>query len=637
MTPGCPAGDSAVSWNGRNPSRRKMRVSGTVGKNVLTSVVAAAALVLALTCVTTAEASAPRPTGGAASERDWGTCAAAEESPAKNWYLAEGCTAGGFETWVVVQNPGAVTADIQMDFQTGAGAVAGPRDAVAPLSRSTYNVSEFVTSYNVSTTVTSSSGVVCERSMYGNGREWGTGAAGVSELSGTWYLAEGCTAGSFETWVVVQNPGDSPVDVTMRLQTEEGEVDGPADSIPGGTRRSYNLAGYVVSDSVSTVVSASGEIACERAMYGGGREWGTASAGRTAPSTTWYMAEGCTLPGFETWVVVQNPGTVPAEIGISLLTDSGELGGPSDIVPAGRRRTYDISAFAPRENVSSVVAASAPVVVERAVYGGDRLWGTCSSGSTELSNIWSLAEGCTGKGFETWLCVVNPGEDAVSVDVMLETEAGPATGPSGVLGPGRRLTFNLGDSVTSYEVASVVHASGPVACERAMYGEGTNRRPLAPVDGPLLYPFTRDASIACGHWPAGSTDYPYFGAPRAGTRLHAGIDIYPAAGAGAPVRAMKAGTVVRTGLFYTRYTGEQTFAVLVDHGDFVANYAELRPLGAWVQPGAGVARGQVIGYVSGTVQLHFEMYTPGTTGWLSWYGPQPANLIDPTAMMLGLY
>lgn len=157
----------------------------------------------------------------------------------------------------------------------------------------------------------------------------------------------------------------------------------------------------------------------------------------------------------------------------------------------------------------------------------------------------------------------------------------------------------------------------------------------APVDGPLLYPYTRDASIACGHWQAGSQDYPYFGAPRdGGSRMHAGVDLYPAAGVGAPVRAIKDGSVIKVAVFYTRYTGEATYGVLVNHVDFVANYAELQPVGLGV--GSTVARGQEIGRVSGTQQLHFEMYAPGTTSWNSWRGDKPANLLDPTGLMTGL-
>jgi len=160
---------------------------------------------------------------------------------------------------------------------------------------------------------------------------------------------------------------------------------------------------------------------------------------------------------------------------------------------------------------------------------------------------------------------------------------------------------------------------------------------IAPMNGQPLYPFTRDESISCGHWPSGSQDYPYFGAPRdSNTRTHAGVDIYPPEGVGAPVKAMKDGTVLKVAPFYTRYTGEVTYALLVDHGDFVANYAELQPPS--LQKGSVVKQGDILGNISGTVQLHFEMYSPGTVDWTrGWYGEKPSNLLDATSMMLQLY
>ena len=586
----------------------------------------------------------PAPRAGASgragrglAERDWATCATAVSEPSKAWYLAEGCTEGGFDTWILVQNPGDGPVDIAMDFQTDKGKVPGPRESIPPKSRRTYSAATYVVSYNVSTKVTASGPVVCERSMYGNNREWGTGAAGVTSPSNTWYFAEGCTEGGIETWVLVQNPGATPVDVTMTLQSGTGEVERPHDTIPPESRRTYNLADYLVSYDVSTKVTANGGVVCERAMYGNGREWGTDSTGKTSSSRECYLAEGCELSGFETWVLVQNPGPDAVQVRMRLLTDTENIPGPDEFIPAGCRRSYNMFDYARGASFATVVNSNGPVVVERSMYGGGRLWGTCAGGCSALSNTWYMAEGCTQRGFETWLCIMNPGNSAVNVTVELQTDKGEVAGPSGVVEPYQRKTFNLGDSVTSYDVSSKVEASGPVACERSMYGEGTNRRLLAPVEGPPKYPLTREGSVACGHWSAGSLDYPYFGAPREGARLHAGIDIYPPAGEGTPVKAMKDGTVIRTGLFYTRSTGEQTFAVLVDHGDFVANYAELQPLAEWVRPGAEVSRGQVFGYVSGTVQLHFEMYTPGTTSWLSWYAPQPANLLDPTDTMLGLY
>ena len=598
---------------------------------------AAFVLVAVAACYAVQPALASGGRGSALAERDWGTSASGVAARALTWYLAEGCTEPGFETWVLVQNPGPEAAEIAMDFQTDKGLKPGPRGTLPANSRTTYNLASYVVSYNVSTVVTSSVGVVCERSMYGNGREWGTSATGVTSTSRTWYLAEGCTAGGIETWVLVSNPGSAPVDVDMALQTAQGEVAGPRDTIPAGTRRTYNLADYVVSYDVSTEVTATGGVVCERAMYGNGREWGTDSTGITAPSSTCYLAEGCTLPGFETWVLVQNPGTVPADVTMSLLTETGREPGPSGTVPPGSRRSYNIGASKANVSAATVVSSTAPIVVERAMYGSDRLWGTCSGGCQSLSKTWYLAEGCTQDGFETWLELMNPGPAPVSVKVRLQTGSGEVAGPTGTIAAHSRGTFDLGGFVRSYDVSTLVESSGPVACERSMYGAGTNRRLCAPVEGPPLYPFTREGSVSCGHWPAGSTDYPYFGAPRNGTRLHAGVDIYPPRGEGAPVLAVKAGTVIKTGLFYTRASGEQTYAILVDHGDFVADYGEVRPPEPWVRPGAAVARGQVIGYVSGTVQLHFEMYAPGTTSWLSWYGPQPSNLLDPTPYMLKLY
>jgi hypothetical protein len=93
-------------------------------------------------------------------------------------------------------------------------------------------------------------------------------------------MAEGCTAGDFETWVLVQNPGDTPADINIVFQTENGQVQGPRGTIPAHTRKTYNIRDYVNSYNVSTMVTAtSGQVVCERAMYGNGRTWADESIG----------------------------------------------------------------------------------------------------------------------------------------------------------------------------------------------------------------------------------------------------------------------------------------------------------------------------------------------------------------------
>ena len=174
---------------------------------------------------------------------------------------------------------------------------------------------------------------------------------------------------------------------------------------------------------------------------------------------------------------------------------------------------------------------------------------------------------------------------------------------------------------------------------------------FAPVDGSLVRPFTEEEAINCGFWRQGSMDYPYFGAPREGDRIHGGIDIYTTGGhasdgGGMVVRAIRNGTVLQViHHFYQRSsTGEITQAVLIDHGYFVACYCEIRgnpvELGSSLilSEGESVDAGEVIGYVSGTKQLHFELYLPGTQQRSSWYGSRrPDGLLDPTEFILKMY
>ncbi|MBC7247532.1 MAG: S8 family serine peptidase [Actinobacteria bacterium] len=217
-------------------------------------------------------------------ERDR-TLSAEFSEAARTWYLAEGCTAGGFETWVVVQNPGeeAVTVDLVLQTAEGERRPAGLQGQVIPAaSRRSFRLNDHLVAWEVSTRVEASGPVVCERAVYGAGRTWAHDSLGASEASRTWYLAEGCTAGGFETWVVVQNPGEEAVTVDLVLQTAEGErrpagLQGQV--IPAASRRSFRLNDHLVAWEVSTRVEASGPVVCERAVYGAGRTWAHDSLG----------------------------------------------------------------------------------------------------------------------------------------------------------------------------------------------------------------------------------------------------------------------------------------------------------------------------------------------------------------------
>lgn len=98
-------------------------------------------------------------------------------------------------------------------------------------------------------------------------RTCATGSVGVTGSSGTWYLAEGATLGGFETWILVQNPGDETAHVTLTYQTGEGEKPGPTFDLAPRSRTSVNVADTVQTYDVSTTVSSDEPVVAERAVY----------------------------------------------------------------------------------------------------------------------------------------------------------------------------------------------------------------------------------------------------------------------------------------------------------------------------------------------------------------------------------
>jgi hypothetical protein len=409
--------------------------------------------------------------------RTWAHDSIGSAAAATTWYLAEGCTSPGFETWVVVLNPGLSAAHIELTFMTRTGPVTGPAADLQPGKRRTFNVADTVPlAPEVSTSVVSDVPVVAERAMYGNGRQWGHDSIGIASPRKTWYLAEGCAAGGFETWILVQNPGAEPARVTLTYMTAEGPTGGPTELMPPGSRRSFNAAESVAGAwEVSTQVSADKPVAAERAMYGNDRTWAHDSIGASAASTPWFLAEGCTALGFETWILVQNPNGTGATVNLTYMTPGGVVGGPSAVLEPGSRKSFDVSQTVPGAwQVSTRVDSNKPVVAERAMYGNDRTWGTDSIGAAAPQADWFLAEGSTARGFETWILVQNPQSFEVGVEITYSTEAGTFPVAWAMMPPDSRMSFDVSQVVgRKWEVATTVHADHPVIAERAMYGDAT--------------------------------------------------------------------------------------------------------------------------------------------------------------------
>ncbi len=305
------------------------------------------------------------------------------------WYLAEGCTGFGFEEWILIGNPNSWQSHVIIDYMIEGEAMQIQELDVAPRSRTSIRVNDVIgNGKNVSARVEGYHGdsLLVERAMYWNNKEGGHCASGVTSLSKQWYLAEGCTAGGFETWVLLQNPGDTAANVNITYMNADGEKVGPALSLPPKSRTTINAADTMGSDwNVSTKVASDQSIIAERAVYWNnmaeGKGGGHCENGVEHGKFRSFLAEGCTAGGFETWLLFQNPGETDATVYITYLTSEGAVVRDPLVVPAGKRVSInELNDVGETYDVSCQATATAPVVIERSVYWNNKAEGSCSHG-----------------------------------------------------------------------------------------------------------------------------------------------------------------------------------------------------------------------------------------------------------------
>ena len=303
----------------------------------------------------------------------------------------------------------------------------------------------------------------------------------------SWYLAEGYTGGDFDTWVLVQNPGTETANVTMTFQLLQGTAPPYSFDLPGGMRRSVHLDELpgLADAQVSTMVTSTGGhwIVSERAEYFTyeGKKGGHDSIGTITPSGEWYLAEGYTGGQFDTWVLVQNPGTEAATVTMTFQLLSGSAQPYSFVLPAGTRQSIHLDTLPGLADaqVSTKVTSDKPVVAERAeyfIYDGKQ-GGSDSIGTTTPTDTWYLAEGYTGGQFDTWVLVQNPGTETATVTMSFQLVTGTAPNFTFTLEGGKRQSIHLDTlpGLTDAQVSTKVKAADaygnplPVVAERAEY------------------------------------------------------------------------------------------------------------------------------------------------------------------------
>jgi hypothetical protein len=392
-------------------------------------------------------------------------------SPSKQWYFAEGCTNYGFETWLLIGNPGNRSAVAHVTFMDDKGETYIQACDLRPNSRTTVNAADVAPGANISIQVDADTPVVCERAMYWGNRIEGHDTIGAASLSSTWYFAEGSTDWGFQTFVLLGNPGDSTVKATLHYLFTDGTSTARDHVLAPHSRLTVNAAREVGAKDFSVKVDAGAPgIVAERSIYHGDpRRCGTNTVGVKAPSVSWYLSEGSTDWGFETWLLIQRPASGDAHVTATFRKGNGESVKRTYTVKGNSRFTVNLADEVGIADVSTQVTSDVPVVCERSMYWNARTAGHCTIGSPGPGRTWLLAEGCTDYGFETWVLLDNPNASAVNATVTFLKEDGTTVPVALVLKPQTRLSIDASVYVGADSFSTRVDAASPVMVERAMY------------------------------------------------------------------------------------------------------------------------------------------------------------------------
>ncbi|MHB8893932.1 MAG: hypothetical protein ACYC99_01980 [Candidatus Geothermincolia bacterium] len=310
-------------------------------------------------------------------------------APATTWYLPEGSSDWGFESWLLIQNPGDTEAGCQVTYMIDGEAPVTAPHPVPAHSRASFNMADDCGAKDASIKVVSNVPVIPERAMYKNSRREGHESIGTTTPAADFYLAEGTTAWGFTTYVLIQNPNPDSAEITVTYMTPSGARPQSPFNMGANSRKTIrvnDVAGMGSTD-FSATVHGSKSIIAERAMYwdNGTGEACHDSIGMSSPHTTFYLPDGEAGNNVETWTLVQNPNSSPVAVDVTYLTPSG-TGNVTrhENIPARSRKTFNLAEHSGITGRAAIMVTSLTegkkIMVERSMYWNNKGAGTDTVG-----------------------------------------------------------------------------------------------------------------------------------------------------------------------------------------------------------------------------------------------------------------
>jgi hypothetical protein len=192
--------------------------------------------------------------------------------------------------------------------------------------------------------------------------------------------------------------------------------------------------------------------------------------------SSFYFAEGYTGSDFEEWLCLLNRDGDPAIAQVTYLFADGSAPFTKDYqLPGDSRVTINVNREAgPGKDVSIKLESDGKVLAERPMYFDyNGVWdgGHDVIGAAAPSTVWYFAEGYTGRGFDEWICVLNPGDTQADLTFRFQTQEAGELVKEGYTVPARsRRTFKVNDVLgAGYQASLAIESSQPIVAERPMY------------------------------------------------------------------------------------------------------------------------------------------------------------------------
>jgi hypothetical protein len=346
---------------------------------------------------------------------------------------------------VLIANPNAIDAPVTVTFLKEGGDALVRQYTIAKESRLTIRVDEIPELANASVSVKVVSDarlpLTVERTMFWDATHYGGHTSNAVPRAERRWIFAGGSQGFFDTYVLLANANATATTGTTTFLLENDAPVVKDVPLPAFSRKTVWAGDYaeVRDRSFGIIVDANDPVIAERAMYFGsapGRQWpgGHVNTGTTAPSTSWFHAEGATGAFFYTFILLSNPQTTPAHVTLRFLLESGgEVTVAKTLAPQTRLTVNPADEDDPRLKAgsrSTVVTSDVPIVSERWMYwGGDASpfgEGHNSSGMVDTATNWGLADGRVGgpEQFSTYILLANPAPESAQVTVTYLREGG---------------------------------------------------------------------------------------------------------------------------------------------------------------------------------------------------------------------